>query len=129
MKWVWVMGAISVAGSSWLAMLDKFTEFLTLIGALFVPVFAIMIADYYWLKKASYHQDILLGKGGRYWYKKGVNLLAVLTWLGGFLFSLWLVNIPNNMFGVTLPTFIFSFVVYVASMKSKARLVGERVAH
>ena len=129
MKVALVIGAISVAGSSWLAMLDKFTEFLTLIGALFVPVFAIMIADYYWLKKASYHQDILLGKGGRYWYQKGVNLLALSTWLGGFLFSLWLVNMPNNMFGVTLPTFIFSFVAYIGSMKSKARLVGEGAAH
>lgn len=117
------IGGISVAGASWLAMLDRFTEFLTLIGALFVPVFAIMIADYYLLKKASYQPDILLGKGGCYWYQRGVNVIAMATWGLGFLFSFWFAEVPSNILGVTLPTFVFSFTVYIVMMKGEAILV------
>jgi len=36
-----ILGGIAIVGSTWLALLDQFTAFLTLIGALFIPVFAI----------------------------------------------------------------------------------------
>ncbi len=35
------------------------------IGALFVPVFAIMIADYYIVKRGAYTADILKAREGR----------------------------------------------------------------
>ena len=42
-----VIGLISIAGATWQGILDRFVSFLFLISALFVPVFAIMIVDYW----------------------------------------------------------------------------------
>ena len=110
-----IVGAISVVGASWLSMLDKFTHFLTLIGALFVPVFAIMIVDYYLLKKSDYHQDILRGSGGRYWYSNGFNWVAFCVWIAGFVLSVGLSGAAGQ-FGVTIPVFVFAFVTYWSGM-------------
>jgi NCS1 family nucleobase:cation symporter-1 len=97
-------------------MLDQFTSFLTLVGTLFIPVFAIMIVDYYIIKKAYYQYDILLGKGGRYWYQNGFNLGAFIVWTVGVTLSLWLTYCTESIFGVTIPTFAFSFTAYLSWM-------------
>jgi NCS1 family nucleobase:cation symporter-1 len=111
-----ILGVISIIGSSWLAMLDQFTSFLTLVGTLFVPVFAIMIVDYYIIKKANYHHDILLGHGGRYWYQGGFNLAALVIWALGVVLSLWLTYSVDSLLGVTIPTFAFAFFTYLSWM-------------
>jgi len=111
-----ILGFISIVGASWLAMLEQFTAFLTLVGTLFVPVFAIMIVDYYIIKKAYYHPDILLGKGGRYWYQNGFNVGAIFVWLLGVVVSLWLTYSVESVLGVTIPTFAFSFFTYLSWM-------------
>lgn len=119
-----VLGVISIIGASWLAMLDEFTSFLTLVGTLFVPVFAIMIADYYIIKKSSYHHDILLGKNGRYWYQGGFNIPAITVWILGVLVSLLLTYQVESTIGVTIPTFIFSFFAYLIWMILAKEQVG-----
>jgi NCS1 nucleoside transporter family len=111
-----ILGVISIVGASWLAMLEQFTSFLTLVGTLFVPVFAIMIVDYYIIKKAYYCPDILLGKGGKYWYKNGFNIVAIIVWGMGVVLSIWLIYSGNSFLGVTMPTFAFSFIVYFGWM-------------
>ena len=110
-----IVGAISVVGASWLSMLDKFTHFLTLIGALFVPVFAIMIVDYYLLNRSDYHKDILRGSGGRYWYCNGFNWMAFTVWIAGFLLSFGLSGTAGQL-GVTIPVFVFAFLAYWSGM-------------
>ncbi len=67
-----VLGAISVAGSAWQGLLEGFVTFLFLISALFVPVFAIMVVDYYGLRRARYSVPSLLAeRGGAYWSAPG----------------------------------------------------------
>ncbi|WP_367618869.1 cytosine permease, partial [Brevibacterium sp.] len=58
-----VLGVVSILGSTWLALLDQYTDFLTMIGAFFVPVFAILIVDYYIIKRRTYTRDILSDAG------------------------------------------------------------------
>jgi NCS1 nucleoside transporter family len=60
-----IVGVISIIGSTFFGLLDQFTTFLVTIGALFAPVFAIMIADYYIVKRGAYTTDILQGTQGR----------------------------------------------------------------
>jgi purine-cytosine permease-like protein len=121
-----ILGAISIVGASWLAMLDQFTSFLTLVGTLFVPVFAIMIVDYYIIKKAYYCADILLGKGGKYWYQNGFNLAAIIVWVMGVSLSLWLTYSVNSFFGVTMQTFAFSFIAYLSWMRLSNQQVTKK---
>ncbi|MEV8368134.1 cytosine permease [Microbacterium sp. NPDC064584] len=108
-----ILGVISIIGATFFGLLAQFTTFLVTIGALFAPVFAIMIVDYYLIKRGSYTQDILRDRGGRYWYRGGVNWLAVGAWLvGAVLAYVWAYVWPLP-FGATLPSFVVTFVLYL----------------
>ncbi|WP_127792622.1 cytosine permease [Agromyces sp. LHK192] len=125
-----VLGAISIIGSTWLGLLAQFTEFLVLISALFVPVFAIMIVDYYLVKRSAYTADLLRPTGGRYWYAAGVNWAAVGVWvLGAVATYLWTKVWPLPT-GATIPAFALSFVLYLVLMlPDRARHARERSVH
>jgi purine-cytosine permease-like protein len=111
-----ILGAISVVGATWLALLDQFTAFLTVIGAFFVPVFAIMIADYYLVKRGAYTADLLRGSGGRYWYVSGMNPVALGVWLFGAVASYLMTYVWPSPVGATIPAFVLTFVVYLVVM-------------
>jgi len=128
------LGAISIIGSSWLAMLDQFTSFLTLVGTLFIPVFAIMIVDYYIVHKGYYDRDILLSRGGKYWHQGGFNISAISVWVIGVIASLWLTNSVVSPIGATVPTFAISFILYLgwkflAKDMSKDKSVSIHLLH
>jgi nucleobase:cation symporter-1, NCS1 family len=113
---VLVLGIISIVGSTWLALLGQFTDFLVTIGAFFVPVFAIMIVDYYIVKRSAYTADILGGDGGRYWYIAGVNWIAITVWAVGAVMSyVWAYVWPSPI-GATIPAFILTFGLYLLAM-------------
>lgn len=117
-----VLGAISVLGSTWFGLLDQFTDFLVLIGAFFVPVFAIMIVDYYLLNRARYDADLLRPRGGRYWYLAGINPAAVAVWVTGAATSWMLTYLWPTPIGTTMPVFVLSLVLYAgASVLMRSR--------
>ncbi|MCW1250180.1 cytosine permease [Acaricomes phytoseiuli] len=108
------LGVISIIGATFFGLLTQFTAFLGLIGALFAPVFAIMIVDYYFVAKGSYNADILKARGGRYWYREGINWLAISAWaIGAFSAYLWAYVWPLPI-GSTAPAFLLTFVIYFA---------------
>lgn len=117
-----VLGLISIVGATFFGLLDQFTTFLVTIGALFAPIFAIMIVDYYLIKRSSYDLDILKPTGGRFWYTAGVNWLAVAAWvIGAVLAYLWAYVWPLP-FGSTAPAFVVTFVLYLlVSLPSRPR--------
>lgn len=111
-----VLGLISILGSTWLGLLAQFTDFLTVIGAFFVPVFAIMIVDYYLVKRSAYNADLLRDRGGRYWYTGGVNWVAVAAWAIGAVASYVLTYLWPSPVGATIPAFALTFVLYLSAM-------------
>jgi NCS1 family nucleobase:cation symporter-1 len=109
-----VLGVMAIIGSTFFGLLDQFTTFLVTIGALFAPIFAIMIVDYYIVARASYNADILKARGGRYWFTAGINGFAVLAWvIGAASAYLWAYVWPLP-FGATIPAFLLTFVFYLA---------------
>lgn len=125
-----VLGAISIVGSTWLALLNQFTDFLVMIGAFFVPVFAIMIVDYYLIKGRAYMKDMLRDQGGQYWYSAGVNWSAVLIWIIGAATSYLLTYVWVSPIGATIPAFIITFVLYfLANIKSRSKFSGDNQEH
>ncbi len=109
-----VLGVISIIGSTFFGLLDQFTTFLVTISALFAPVFAIMIVDYYLLARRSYGADILRPTGGRFWYRAGVNWVAVISWAAGATLAyVWAYVWPLPI-GATVPAFVATFVIYLA---------------
>lgn len=108
------LGGVSIIGATWLGLLDQFTSFLSLIGSLFIPVFAIMLIDYYVVKRGTYDADILRGRGGRYWYTGGINWAAVVVWALGGATSLALTYWVSSPVGASLPTFVVAAGAYWA---------------
>ena len=111
-----VLGVISIVGSSWLGLLNQFSDFLVMIGAFFVPVFAIMIADYYLVKRASYTKDLISAGTGRYWYVAGVNVWAIAAWVVGAAVTYVLTYVWPSPVGATIPAFAASLVIYAVTM-------------
>jgi NCS1 family nucleobase:cation symporter-1 len=108
-----VLGVLSIIGATFFGLLNQFTTFLVTISALFAPVFAIMIVDYYLIKRGDYGDDILRPSGGRYWYTGGVNVVAVIAWaVGATLAYAWAYVWPLP-FGATVPAFVVTFVLYL----------------
>ena len=108
-----VLGVISVIGATFFGLLDQFTTFLVTISALFAPVFAIMIVDYYVIRRGRYGADILSARGGSFWYTGGVNVWAVLSWVVGATSAYVWAYVWPLPFGATVPAFLLTFVVYL----------------
>ncbi|WP_353813444.1 purine-cytosine permease family protein [Agromyces sp. SYSU T00266] len=125
-----VLGLVSIVGSTFFGLLEQFTTFLVTIGALFAPVFAIMIVDYYLVKRGSYTREILDSRGGRYWYRGGVNWLAVLAWVvGAVAVYLWTWVWPTPI-GATIPGFALTFVLYLLlSLRERASHTAQPSEH
>ncbi|MDQ7849283.1 MAG: putative hydroxymethylpyrimidine transporter CytX [Armatimonadota bacterium] len=69
----------------------QYEAFLFLIGAFFVPLFGVLAADYFVLRRRRYDLEALYRSAGPYWYRGGVNWKAVAAWLAGFLAYQWIV--------------------------------------
>lgn len=124
------LGVISIIGATFFGLLEQFTTFLVTVGALFAPIFAIMIVDYYFVARGSYTADILRARGARYWFTAGVNWIAVLAWaIGAASAYLWAYVWPLP-FGATIPAFILTVVVYLGlSLGRRAKTPFEPSAH
>lgn len=121
-----VIGLVSIIGATWQGLLDRFIDFLFLISGLFVPVFAIMLVDYYLLRRQRYDfDDLVRERGGAYWYTGGVNFVAVFSWaVGAFLAYYWTQVAPLS-FGATAPVFVVTFAVYLVASMVAGRRPGE----
>ncbi|MBA2371925.1 MAG: cytosine permease [Chloroflexi bacterium] len=111
--------------------------FLLLIGSFFVPLLGLVAADYFVVRRSRYDGRELFTRGGRYWYQGGVNVLAIVAWLLGFLLYQWIAP-PTSLsgltdavggalgavglafpfaspIGATIPSFALTFVLYAAA--------------
>jgi NCS1 family nucleobase:cation symporter-1 len=62
----------------------NYEDFLLFIGAMFCPLFGIVLVDYFLMRRGSLHVEDLYRKDGRYWFWKGFNPLAIVSWAIGF---------------------------------------------
>lgn len=124
----------------------QYESFLFLIGAFFVPLFGVLAADYFVLRRRRYDLEALYQSAGPYWYRGGVNWKAVVAWLAGFLAYQWIVptEIPGwkgllqgaagllalpfplsvrfPWLGASLPSFVVAAALYLlsAALQGKA---------
>lgn len=107
--------------------ITQYQNFLYLIGSLFVPLFGILLADYFVLRRRRYRVDEFFDAQGAYWYARGINLWGIVAWIIGILayhvtnpttlgtlVADWPRIIPGALsaFGGSLPSFLAAFVVY-----------------
>jgi NCS1 family nucleobase:cation symporter-1 len=102
-------------------LMESFFEWILLVGALFIPVFTILLVDYYVIKKGQYDQSSLTSAhSSRYRYNNGINMTAVIAYVIGVAFALYFTYIHPLQFGVTAATFAFTAIVYFIACKVAA---------
>ena len=90
----------------------KFEGFLLLIGSAFCPLFGVVLADYFILKRGRYAAEDLFRRG-RYWYTGGVNARAVAAWAAGFAIYQWCGK-SGFAGGASIPALLGAAVLYLA---------------
>jgi NCS1 family nucleobase:cation symporter-1 len=89
-----------------------------LIATLFIPVFAIVLVDYFLIKRGTYDtEDILFDTKGRYRYQKGVNVAAYVAYIIGAVFAYYFTYVHPLAIGSTMLTFFLSGASYWGLMK------------
>jgi cytosine/uracil/thiamine/allantoin permease len=118
-RWLIVgIGAVSLLLAAFLTM-SQYFNFLLAIGSVFAPLFGILAADYFVLRRRRVQVDELYEPGGAYWYQAGVNWLAVVAWAAGVaVYHLVAQRLPA--LGATLPGFAAAFVLHLALAGIKA---------
>ncbi|MDR2089929.1 MAG: NCS1 family nucleobase:cation symporter-1 [Clostridiales Family XIII bacterium] len=112
-------------------------DWLNVYGGILAPIAAIFIADYYVVKKRNVDVRALYqGTEGRYWYRSGWNLRAIVAWVCGFILptlggTVLKGNVPLSWISANgyIIGFIIGFAVYVLLMKSEsASLISDEEA-
>jgi nucleobase:cation symporter-1, NCS1 family len=65
--------------------ITRYQNFLFVIGSLFVPLFGILAADFFVLRRRSYRVREFYRHRGAYWYTGGVHVTALVVWALGIL--------------------------------------------
>lgn len=98
---------------------DLFVGFLSYVGLIFAPLLAIMIVDFYFIRERNYDWSQSAKIGGIYWYKNGINWVAVGSWLAGvaIYFLFMRVNFIMNSLGAIYSTVIVTGILYYVASK------------
>jgi putative hydroxymethylpyrimidine transporter CytX len=113
-----VIGLISIIGALYSGILDKFTDWILLIGGLFTPIFAILIADFIFIKKGNLNTDALLTEEkNEYWYTGGYNLIAWSVYFICACLAFYWTKVNPLACGATVPVFAAAFFGYIAVYK------------
>jgi putative hydroxymethylpyrimidine transporter CytX len=83
-KGVILGGVLGTATALIFPTLLNYEDFLLFIGAMFCPLFGIVLVDYFLLEKGSIDVVDLYRREGKYWFWRGINPLAILAWAIGF---------------------------------------------
>jgi len=83
-KGVIIGGVLGTATALIFPTLLNYEHFLLFIGAMFCPLFGIVLVDYFLLRKGSLAVEDLYRVDGKYGFWKGVHPLAILSWAIGF---------------------------------------------
>ncbi|WP_036319505.1 NCS1 family nucleobase:cation symporter-1 [Microbacterium indicum] len=99
----WITGAIGfVIGALWVSTIDRvgFPVFVDTLGAVLAPLYGVLVADYYIVQKRTLVVPDLysMDPRGRYWYRGGWNVRAVVAVLVAAVFSVSAVWIPALAF-------------------------------
>jgi len=93
---------------------DLFMAFMDILSVVFPPMLAIVIVDFFLIKKQNYEVAEMDKKGGRYWYTNGFNVTAIIVWVAGAIIYMFLRSIKfgAHSVGAVLPCFLACCLLY-----------------
>jgi purine-cytosine permease-like protein len=107
--------------------IDQYELFLLLIGAIFVPLFGVVLTDYYIVKRQKYTEQMLYVPQNRL----GIGVPAIIAWTFGALLNyilsplspIYMPQLPT--IGATIPSLAAASLIYLAITKMQRRQQGE----
>ncbi len=91
--------------------MDRYQGFLFFIGAMFVPLFGVVLTDYFLVRRRRLDLGALDRVGGAYWYSRGHNRAAILAWAVGFAIYEAL-QILRSPLGGSIPSMVVAAALY-----------------
>ena len=107
---VWVAGIISILVALVFPM-EQYENFLFLIGAMFVPLFGVVLTDYFFMRDRRISTENLYRPQGEYWYARGFNVIALTCWAIGF-FVYELIALMKYPIGGSMPSLLVAGLCY-----------------
>ncbi|TLS38657.1 purine-cytosine permease family protein [Pseudalkalibacillus caeni] len=108
-------------------LMANFFNFILLIATLFIPVFSIVLADFFLVKKGHYDaEDIAYDNKGLYRYQKGINIAAYVTYILGAVFAYYFTYVQPLSIGATILTFLLSGGLYYGIMAASGQLSSHK---
>lgn len=98
--------------------LDIFQIFLGYLGAVFPPCIAILVVDYFFIRKMNYDIRQFSTRGGSYWYKNGINPVAIICFVLGV--AAYFIGQQISFIMATMGAVFFCFVITSAAYWSAA---------
>ena len=95
-----------------------YEPFLLFIGSAFCPLFGIVLADYFVLRRGRLDADALFRPDGT-GYRHGINIIAVAAWALGFTFY-QLAARSGWPTGAALPSLVLTAALYLGAMRATA---------
>ncbi|MGQ9647836.1 MAG: putative hydroxymethylpyrimidine transporter CytX [Thermodesulfobacteriota bacterium] len=83
-KGILLGGILGTATALVFPSLLDYEHFLLFIGAMFCPLFGVVLVDYFLVRRGSVDVNDLYEKDGKYWFWNGINPRAILAWAIGF---------------------------------------------
>ncbi|MTV81858.1 cytosine permease [Lactobacillus sp. CRM56-3] len=94
--------------------LTVFTAFLDGIGMVLGPEIGIFLVDFFWLRKQRYEIEDFTKVHGQYWYRGGVNWIAIFVWAVSVACYIGLKHVPMvaDTIGATFVVILISMILY-----------------
>jgi NCS1 family nucleobase:cation symporter-1 len=103
--------------------IQDYQEFLLLIGAIFVPLFGVVLTDYYLVKRQKYNEQMLYARQNRL----GVSPPAIIAWSLGAILNFMLsplspIFMPQlPAIGATIPSLAMASLIYLAIIRVRSK--------
>jgi nucleobase:cation symporter-1, NCS1 family len=92
--------------------MESYEAFLLLLGSLFAPLFGIVAADYFLLRRRRMDVESLYDKTGAYGYHGGFNGYALFCWVVGVAIYQGIAYLYPSI-GASLPSFVLAGAIYL----------------
>ena len=116
---MWITGIVSI-GVALVFPVDQYENFLLLIGAMFVPLFGVVLTDYFLLRRRRIDVGELYKPGGMYWYTEGFNVIALVSWAVGFI-TFEIIAYMKYSVGGSIPAMLVAGLLYFLMTRIKER--------
>jgi putative hydroxymethylpyrimidine transporter CytX len=101
--------------------MERYQGFLFFIGAMFVPLYGVVLTDYFLVRRRRLELDALDRVGGAYWYSRGYHRPALLAWAAGFA-TYEAIQLLEAPWGGSIPSMIAAGALYYAAGKRSTAL-------